>query len=135
MHIPRLVRAMIGSRTNVAATLLIALAVMAGAGGSASARTVYDGVWSVVVAAEAGTCSGAYRYPIAIVNGYVRHAATGDASFNINGRVVSGGRVSVEVSRGGQRAYGVGRLSRFTGGGVWRSPSGCAGRWEATRRG
>jgi hypothetical protein len=123
------------SRTRIALRLAIALAALPIAGGTASAQTVYDGVWSVVVAAEAGTCSGAYRYPVAIVNGYVRHADVGDQSFNINGRVGSGGRISVQVSRGDQRAYGTGRLSRFAGGGVWRSPNGCAGHWEAQRRG
>ena len=123
------------SRTDLALGLAIALAVLPIASGTASARTIYDGVWSVVIAAETGTCSGAYRYPVAIVNGYVRHADAGDQSFNINGRVGSGGRVSVQVSRGDQRAFGSGRLSRVTGGGVWRSPNGCAGRWEAERRG
>jgi hypothetical protein len=121
------------SRTSVAATLLTALAVVAGPSGSAFARSMYDGVWSVVVAAESGTCSGAYRYPVSIVNGYVRSA--GDTSVNVHGRVSSGGRVNVHVSRGDQRAHGVGRLSRFAGGGTWSSPSGCAGRWEASRRG
>jgi len=120
---------------KTAVTLLIAFAVVAGASRPASARTAYDGVWSVVVAAETGTCSGAYRYPVAIVNGYVRHVDPGDASFNIDGRVGSGGRISVQVSRGDQRANGVGRLSRFTGGGTWRSLNGCAGHWDATRRG
>ena len=123
------------SRTNVAASLLIALGLVAGVSGTASARTVYDGVWSVVVAADAGSCSGAYRYPVAIVNGYVRHADRADQSFSVYGRVGSGGRVSVQVASGDQRAYGVGQLSRFTGGGSWRSPSGCAGHWQATRRG
>ena len=122
-------------RTNIATTLLITIGVAAGTGTSASARTAYDGVWSVVVAAAAGTCSGAYRYPIAIVNGNVRHVDAADASFSIYGRVSSGGSVRVEVSRGDQRAYGVGRLTRFAGGGSWRSPNGCAGHWEATRRG
>jgi hypothetical protein len=119
------------SRTNVVATLLIAL-VLAGASGAASARTVHDGVWSVVVAAAAGPCNGAYRYPVAIVNGYVRPA--GDRSFNIVGRVDRGGHVRVQVSRGDQSAYGVGRLSRLVGSGTWRSPNGCVGYWQATRR-
>ena len=121
------------SRTNVAVTLMIALVVTAGASGPASARTIFDGVWSVMVAAQASACTGAYRYPVAIVNGYVR--AGGDPSFKIYGRVGSSGRVSVQVSRGHQSAYGVGRISRFSGGGTWTSPGGCAGRWEATRRG
>jgi hypothetical protein len=119
---------------KLASTALIAVAVMA-VPGSASARTAYDGVWSVVVAAETGACSGAYRYPVAIANGYVRHVDPTDASFSIRGHVGSGGRVSVEVSRGDQRAHGVGRLSRVAGGGMWRSPNGCAGHWQATRRG
>jgi hypothetical protein len=120
-------------RRRAAATLL-ALAMTAAANAPASARTVYDGVWSVVVAAESGTCSGAYRYPVAIVNGYVRHADPSDASFAIHGRVGAGGRVNVQVIRGDQRAYGVGRLARFAGGGTWQSPNGCAGHWQASRR-
>jgi hypothetical protein len=123
------------ARTNGAVTLLIAIAVVAGASRPASARTAYDGVWSVVIAAETGTCSGAYRYPVAIVNGYVRHADPSNQAFNINGRVGTDGRLNVQVSRGDQRANGIGRLSRLAGGGSWRSPNGCAGHWEATRRG
>src|SRR5262245_50842215 len=125
---------MTGSPKSVAAGLLMA-SVVAGTGASASARNAYDGVWSVVVATDAGTCSGVYRYPVAIVDGNVRHAVSGDQAFNIRGRVAAGGRVNVEVSRGDLRAYGVGRLSRWTGGGTWRSPNGCAGHWQAGRRG
>jgi hypothetical protein len=119
---------------SVAAGCLIALSLVAGTAAPAAARTAYDGVWSVVVAAEAGSCSGAYRYPVAIVNGVVRHADPSDQAFNIRGRVGSGGQVNVEVSRGDLRAFGVGRLSRFGGGGTWRSPNGCAGHWQAARR-
>ena len=123
------------AKTNMTLGALIAAAVMAAASGTASARTAYDGVWSVVIAAESGTCSGAYRYPVAIVNGNVRHVDPSNQAFNIYGRVGSDGRLSVQVSRGDQRANGVGRLSRLAGGGSWRSPNGCAGHWEATRRG
>ena len=55
----------------------IAILAMTATAGTASARNAYDGIWSVVVAAEAGACSGAYRYPVAIVNGYVRQAGPG----------------------------------------------------------
>jgi hypothetical protein len=120
---------------KAALSSLIAIAIVSVANGAASARTVYDGVWSVVVAAETGTCSGAYRYAVAIVNGNVRHVDPYDQSFDIYGRVGSGGRVSVSVSRGDLSAHGVGRLSRIAGGGIWRSPNGCAGHWQATRRG
>jgi hypothetical protein len=124
---------MIGSRKSVAAGLLIALGLVAGTA-TAAARTAYDGVWSVVVAAESGTCSGSYRYPVAIVNGNVRHAEQGEQLFDVRGRVGTDGRVNVEVSRGDLRAFGVGRLAGASGGGTWRSPSGCAGSWRAARR-
>ena len=123
------------SATRIAMMVFTALAVVAAGSGSVSARTAFDGIWSVLVAAEQGNCSGAYRYPVAIVNGYVRHADPSDDSFVINGRVQPNGRVNVQVSSGDLRAFGAGRLSRFGGGGVWRSPNGCAGRWEAARRG
>jgi hypothetical protein len=126
---------MMRSRRKLVLSFMTVVGIVAGASGTASARTAYDGIWSVVVAAEAGSCSGAYRYPVAIVNGYVRHADRGDQSFNIFGRVASNGRVNVQVSRGDQSAYGVGRLSRVAGGGSWSSPNGCAGHWQASRRG
>src|SRR5262245_64819351 len=111
---------MTGSRKSGAAGLLIALGVVAATCGPVSAISAYDGVWSVVVAAESGNCSGAYRYPIAIVNGNVRHAEPGERLFDIRGRVGADGRVNVEVSSGDLRAYGVGRLSGSTGGGSWQ---------------
>jgi hypothetical protein len=126
---------MIGSRKVVAAGLLMALSLVAGTAGAASARTSYDGAWSVVISAESGVCSGAYRYPVAIVNGNVRHASAGDHPFDIRGRVGADGRVTVQVSRGDLRANGIGRLSGTAGGGTWQSPSGCSGRWQAGRRG
>jgi hypothetical protein len=111
-------------------------AAVAATNAPASARTVYDGVWSVLVITEAGTCDRAYRYPVEIVNGRLRHASEGDASFIIAGRVQPGGTVSVSVSRGDQRASGAGRLSRSDGAGLWSAPSGpCSGRWIAERRG
>jgi hypothetical protein len=115
-------------------SILTAFAVVTTTSEMASARTGYDGVWSVIVHADAGPCSGAYRYPIAIVNGSVRHVDPNDQMFDVYGRVASRGQVRVTVSRGDQRATGVGRLSRAGGGGTWRSPNGCGGRWEAERR-
>jgi hypothetical protein len=126
---------MIGSRKGVAVGLLMAMSVVAGTAGTASAKSGYDGAWSVVISAESGVCSGAYRYPVAIVNGNVRHASVGDHPFNISGRVGTDGRVTVQVSRGDLRANGSGRLSGASGGGTWQSPSGCSGRWQAARRG
>ena len=88
----------------------------------------------MVVSSKDGLCSGAYRYPVAIVNGTVRHADRGNQAFDIRGRVEADGRVSVNVGRGDLRAHGVGLRSQSAGGGTWRSTTGCTGRWQAARR-
>ena len=120
----------------MAATVLIGTTdpLSAGSVEPASATTAYDGVWSVVVSSHDGLCSGAYRYPVAIVNGSVRHAERGNQPFTIRGHVEADGRLNVDVGNGGLHAHGVGRLSQSTGGGTWRSSSGCLGRWQAARR-
>ena len=118
-------------RTLIAA--LLATVVVLAAGTVARARTSFDGAWSVTIIADSGPCDRAYRAPVRIINGKV--ASEGDQSFNIFGRVQPNGRVVVAVSRGGQRADGSGRLSGRRGQGVWYAPAGCAGRWEADRRG
>lgn len=101
----------------------------------ASARSAYDGRWSVLIITERGTCDRAYRYPVQIVDGRVTYA--GDGSFNISGRVSGRGGVVVTVSRGDARASGSGRLSRVAGYGTWRgasSSNACSGTWQAERR-
>ena len=121
---------------TVFAILAVTASVAAGVATPTVARTPYDGLWSVLIVTESGDCDRGYRYPVAIVNGTVRHAPEGDQSFDIAGRVGAGGQVNVSVRRGEQYAQGSGRLSASSGTGRWRSPSnGCAGHWEAERRG
>jgi hypothetical protein len=103
---------------------------------TATARTVYDGQWSVLIVTERGTCDRAYRYGVQIVDGDVRY--DGGGPINLSGRVMQNGTVQVTVSSGGSRADGAGRLSRSIGRGNWRGRSGgeaCSGYWEAERRG
>jgi hypothetical protein len=116
--------------------LLVSLVCAIPVAGSAQARTVYDGFWSVLIITEKGTCDRAYRYGVQIENGNVTYR--GDGPFNFQGRVAPNGRVRVSVSAGQQRADGEGRLSRNFGTGTWRgqsSSSTCSGTWEAERRG
>src|SRR5436305_9563790 len=75
----------------------------------ASARTNYDGTWSVLIVTHKGTCDRAYRYPVKIDNGSVGYA--GGASFTVCGKVGAKGDVTVKVARGSQSAKGRGRLS------------------------
>ena len=114
--------------------LLAWLTIIAAAPAFAQSR--YDGLWSVLIITEKGTCDRGYRYPLRIARGRVNHADPASSSFTIRGNVASGGAIRVSVSRGQQSANGTGRLSRSAGAGRWRTTSGqCSGIWTAERRG
>jgi hypothetical protein len=116
-------------RWSVAATVTALAALPA----SAPAATSFDGVWSVVIITEKGTCDRAYRYPVRVQNGKVMYG--GEASFNVSGQVDARGRVRVSIRRGEQGASASGRLSQSEGAGSWKSFAGeCAGNWTAERR-
>ena len=109
-----------------------ALAILA-ATVPASARSNFDGQWSVLIVTQKGTCDRAYRYPVKIDNGSVGYA--GDSSFTVSGKVGENGAVTVKVARGSQSANGQGRLSATDGSGMWIAGSGeCSGTWTAERR-
>jgi hypothetical protein len=102
---------------------------------SASARTPYDGKWSVLILTKNGPCDAAYRYGLSVRDGQVFYE--GSASVNVSGRVGRNGAVSVRVSAGSQGANGSGRLGKSTGSGNWKgvgSMGTCAGVWSAERR-
>ena len=114
--------------------LLAGLTIIAATPALAQSR--YDGLWSVLIITEKGTCDRGYRYPLRIARGRVNHADPASSSFTIRGNVASGGAIRVSVSRGQQSANGTGRLSRSAGAGRWRTTSGqCSGIWTAERRG
>jgi hypothetical protein len=121
------------SRNRAALAVLAAsLATVIGTSPMASARPSYDGLWSVVIITEKGTCDRAYRYPIRISQGTLANA--GNDSFVISGKVAGNGAVTVTVSHGDKSASGSGRLSATIGTGTWSAGS-CTGTWEAERRG
>lgn len=113
------------------AIALLAAAVPASA--PASARSNFDGAWSVLIVTHKGTCDRAYRYPVKIDNGSVGYA--GGSAFTVSGKVGENGAVTVKVARGNQSANGQGRLSATDGSGMWTASSGeCSGTWTAERR-
>jgi hypothetical protein len=116
---------------------LAALAILAAtavpASAPATAKSNFDGQWSVLIVTQKGTCDRAYRYPVKIENGAVGYA--GSASFTVSGKVGDNGAVTVLVARGNQSAKGQGRLSGTDGSGLWTAGSGeCSGTWTAERR-
>src|SRR5437879_13104927 len=114
---------------NRAALALIAVSFAGalGAAAPAAATPNYDGLWSVVIVTEKGTCDRAYRYPVRISNGAVQ--SDGPSLINVSGKVGGNGAVTVLVSAGDKSASGTGRLSGKAGGGRW-SGAACAGSWE-----
>jgi hypothetical protein len=99
--------------------------------GTATAAS-YDGLWSVLIITQAGSCDAAYSYPFKVAGG--RISSTG--SFDISGRVGGGGAVQVRISAGGPVANGTGSLGAGSGSGRWTaklSGGNCSGRWQATR--
>jgi len=122
--------ALLAAAVALAATpSLAASAVLAST--STMAGPHYDGLWSVSVVTEKGTCDRGYRYPIRISNGVLVNA--GSAAFTITGKVAPSGSIVVTVSHGSSSATGFGRLAGDLGGGTW-SGGECSGTWTAERR-
>jgi hypothetical protein len=119
------------TRIAAAGGLAVAFAAVLAAAAPATSAPSYDGLWSVVIVTEKGTCDRAYRYPIRISNGSLVNA--GDSPINISGRVGGNGSITVTVSHGSKTATGSGRLAGTGGGGSWKGGD-CAGVWEAERR-
>jgi hypothetical protein len=112
-------------------TGLLALAIAAPAFGTATARTVYDGRWSLSIMTTRGACD-AYNFPVDITNGRVSFPGLVRA----NGRVTGKGSVRVFVAAMDKSATGSGKLSMSSGRGRWSGRSGddrCSGHWTAQR--
>ena len=117
---------------NLASTgLVLSFAAILSAAVQAASAPSYDGLWSVVIVTEKGTCDRSYRYPVRISNGSLINA--GDSAISITGNVRDNGSITVTLSNGSKNATGSGRLSGTAGAGSW-SGGDCAGTWEAERR-
>jgi len=112
--------------------MALSIAVMLGAGVSASAGAGFDGNWSVTVATTAGPCDSTFRFPLQVAHGRV---FSQDIS-GVSGRVNRHGGIQVNIRQSDRSAIGSGRLSGNAGAGRWngRSASGrCLGYWQAVR--
>jgi hypothetical protein len=119
----------------IALGTILALTGSAVTTGTAFARTIYDGAWSVLIVTRSGSCDPTYRYGLQISDGMVTY--DGGGLITMQGRVTPKGAVRVVVQGGGQWADGSGKLTRNQGSGIWRgqgASSACAGVWQAERR-
>src|SRR5262249_35059790 len=80
----------------------LGFAAALGAARPAGSSRSYDGIWSVVIVPEKGTCDRPYRYPTRTRNGAL--LAEGSSPATINGKVASNGQVTVTVSAGDRSA-------------------------------
>jgi hypothetical protein len=119
-----------GTRAALA-LIAVSFAGALSAAAPAAATPNYDGLWSVVIMTEKGTCDRSYRYPVRISNGAVQN--DGPSLISVSGKVGGNGAVTVMVSGGDKSATGTGKLTGKVGGGQW-SGAGCGGHWEAERR-
>jgi hypothetical protein len=78
------------------ALIAISLAGALGAAAPAAATPTYDGLWSVVIVTQKGSCDKAYRYPVRIANGAVQN--DGPSLINVSGKVGGNGAVTVRAS-------------------------------------
>jgi hypothetical protein len=122
--------ALVAASTSFATSAALAASATAAAT-SIAALPRYNGLWSVSIITEKGTCDPGYRYPIRITNGVLQNA--GDTPFVITGKVAPTGAITVTVSHGNSSATGSGRLAGDAGEGFW-SGGQCSGSWTAERR-
>jgi hypothetical protein len=117
---------------GVVTAATIAAALVATIPFAARAANSYDGMWTVTIMTQSGTCPSSLRYGVRVDRGRV--LADGQ-SYQVNGTVAPNGATRVTVSEQGQSASGTGRLSGNAGAGRWRTSTGqCAGQWTAARR-
>jgi hypothetical protein len=113
---------------GITALLLSAASALPAA---ASARSVYDGAWSLDFATQRGSCS-TYHFDVNIADGIVSHPNL----VRFTGRVAASGAVRASVKVQDKFASGSGRLALTAGRGTWSGQDGasrCSGVWTAQK--
>ena len=124
---------MLDCHSSTSMPVVVAFLALFGALAPAQARAPYDGLWSVSLSADQGSC-GDHEIEVFIRNGEISHA--GDRGlFTADGRVGDQGRVEASIGALGLMASAEGQLSDRQGRGTWTFPDrGCSGQWLAERR-
>lgn len=117
---------------NIIARFALALVSWLAFASTATAASAYDGTWNLMFVTQRGACDPSYDFAVNISNGIVTHPNL----LKFRGRVSNSGSVHAAVSAGAKYAAGSGRLTGWSGHGIWNGRSGnarCAGYWTAQR--
>jgi hypothetical protein len=124
-------------RQNLAggvSTLLLALGVAVGLAGTVAAGSNFDGVYTVDVTTDVGTCAKTSRGTVTIQDGHVVATSLGNAT--AYGLVATDGAISLQFHAGEELAHVAGYAKARKAKGTWSAPvSQCGGRWQAERQG
>lgn len=94
----------------------------------------FDGVYSVDVVTEKGSCDK-YRWTVAVANGHVTSQPAGGEMFDVVGQIGRSGVVLLSFRGQDEIARAAGHMNGKSGAGHWSSTALlCSGRWHATRQ-
>jgi hypothetical protein len=119
-----------GAILNSVLVLVTAICLSHASPAGASSR--FDGSWNLTFVTQRGPCDPNYNFTVNVTNGYISHPNI----LTFRGRVTTSGAVQASVRVGEKSASGSGRLSEFSGRGVWNGRAGqsrCSGSWAAQR--
>ncbi len=117
---------------SAAAICILTALVSANPVVAATARSNYDGAWSLNFVTQRGSCDPAYNFDVNISNGIVSHPNL----VRFTGKVTAGGLVRAAVTVQDKHAVGSGRLTGRSGRGTWTGQEGgarCSGYWTAQK--
>ena len=109
--------------------LALSASVLTGAISPALAQTPYDGLWTVTIVTNSGSCEPTASSTLTVTDGKISAPGT-----DVSGSVGHEGLVKVSING----AYANGQITGNTGSGKWNGASAgipCSGRWHAARQG
>lgn len=120
-------------RTSLGLAVALGLGLSSFAAAAAPSQNGRDGLWSVQLVTEAGSCDATYTASVAVQNGTVRPLQSSGAT--VSGQVGPNGDVNLDIRKSIAQAAASGRLNEKSGSGTWRlAMLGCHGRWTASKR-
>jgi hypothetical protein len=126
-HHPKLRIRFIMRRNRIG--LALCASVLTGAISPGLAQTPYDGLWTVTIVTNSGSCEPTASSTLTVTDGKISAPGT-----DVSGSVGHEGLVKVSING----AYANGQITGNTGSGKWNGASAgipCSGRWHAARQG